>query len=142
MKPSKLFIASIFFLGLFTTGNMFMADMWSNHDVQSDTSVTVEKEYSNIEQKVRGGNQSIYNTVRTLSTDQGGVLDAASAGLLLVPRTASTLLSPVTANINILSTTAQAFPTFIPAPVVTLLQLLLIAAASFGVLSLALGVKA
>lgn len=118
-----------------------MTDMWDNHDVKSNTSLTLNKEYETMQQSVDGNNNSLRTKISTLTTDQGGILDAASAGLLLVPQFIEVLATPFTALASAVNSIASAFSPWLPGWMITLIRLLIFSSIGFGILSLALGVR-
>lgn len=142
MKPSKIFLGTLLFFGLWTGGSQFMTDAWSNHDVQTDNNLTLTQDYERMQQAVDGNNNSLRTKVETLSTDQGGVIDAASAGLLLVPQFVTDVLAvPFTALAGAVNSIASAFSPWLPGWMVTLVRMIIFSTIGFAILSLALGVK-
>jgi len=141
MKPSTIFIASIMFFGLFTGGTTLMNDLWSNHDVQSDTSLTVREDYETLQKSVNGNNNSLRSKIETLSTDSGGILDAASAGLLLVPQFISVLTQPISLLVSTLGSINSAFAVFLPGWAATMIELIIVATIGYAIFSIALGVR-
>lgn len=141
MKASEIFIASILFFGLFTGGTTFMNDLWSNHDVNSETSLTVREDYDKLQQSVNSNNNSLRSKISTLSTDSGGILDAASAGLLLVPQFISVLTQPITLLVSTLGSINSAFAVFLPGWAATMIELLIVSTIGYAIFSIASGVR-
>lgn len=140
-KPSTIFIGALLFFGLWTGGNQVMTELWSNHNVQKDSSLTLNKDYNRMQNAIDGNNNSLRSKVTTLTTDQGGVLDAASAGLLLVPQFISILTVPFTALGSAVGSIGAAFSGFLPGWATTLIELLIYATIGFAIYSIALGVR-
>lgn len=134
-------MASILFFGLFTGGTTFMNDLWSEHSVQSNTSITVRENYNTLQSSVNGNNNSLRSKISTLSTDSGGILDAASAGLLLVPQFISVLTQPITLLVSTLSSINSAFAVFLPEWAATMIELLIVSTIGYAIFSIALGVR-
>jgi len=141
MKPSTVFVGAILFFGLWTGGSTVMQDLWDNHNVQSDTSVSLNKDYERMQKAVDGNNNSLRSKITTLTTDEGGVLDAASAGLLLVPQFIQILTVPFTALGSAVSTIGAAFSGILPGWAVTMVEIMIYAVIGFAIYSIALGVK-
>jgi len=141
MKMSDVFIASILFFGLFTGGTQFMNDLWTNHDVQSNTSLTVREDYKELQGAVSSNNNSLRSKITTLGSDKGGILDAASAGLLLVPQFITVITKPITLLVSTLGSIHSAFSVFLPGWAATMIELVIISTIAYAIFSIATGVR-
>lgn len=140
-RPSTIFIGALLFFGLWTGGNQVMTDLWSNHNVQKDSSLTLNQDYEKMQNAIDGNNNSLRAKITKLSTDEGGIVDAASAGLLLVPQFISILTVPFTALGSAVGAIGSAFSAFLPGWAVTLVEMLIYATIGFAIYSIALGVR-
>lgn len=136
--PSSIYVAMVVFFALATGGSMFMSDGYSNHNVSDNTSVKITDGYDQLQNDVRGNN-SLRSKIETLGSSQGGILDAASAGILIVPQFLSVLIKPVGIMVGTIHATALEFAFFIPDWLVIFVELITVTSVSFAVLSLVLG---
>lgn len=136
--PSSIYVAAVLFFALTTGGSMFMSDGYSNHNVSDNTSVQVSQQYDNLQDDIRGNN-SLRSKIETLGSSQGGILDAASAGILIVPQFLSVLIQPVGILANTIHNSAIEFAFFVPDWIVIFAELITVVGVSFAVLSLVLG---
>lgn len=141
MRISKIFLASLLFFGLFAGGQTVMGDLWSSHDVQSNTSLTIRDDYQQIQNDLSSENNSIRSKIERLDVRQSGVLDAASAGILLVPQLIGVLISPITSLLGALTSVTSTFTVFLPGWAATLVELIIISTVVFAILWLLLGVR-
>jgi hypothetical protein len=79
--------------------------------------------------------------ISTVTSDQGSIVDTASAGILIVPDTLSLLTQPIGIATSTLNSVTAAFPTLIPGWLATMLRLVLVAAIGFGIFRVLLGVS-
>jgi hypothetical protein len=136
LNPSSAFITLIVAFGLFTGGTIFMGSTFDKHNVQQEQDLTVDKQYDKIQNNTRQLDQRL----ETVTSDQGSVVDTASAGILIVPDTLSLLVQPIGIATQTLGSISSAFPALIPSWLQTMLQLTIIAAIGFGIFRVLLGV--
>lgn len=136
MNPSSAFITLIVAFGLFTGGSAFMGSVFDKHNVEKSQDVSIDKEYDDLQGKTRAVDEKL----ETVTSDQGNLLETASAGILIVPDTLNLLLEPVSIATSTIGEISNAFPTLIPDWLSTMLTLIIIAAVGFGVLRILIGV--
>lgn len=138
MRLSEIFVASVLFFGLFTTGAGFTNSLFEKQDVQDASSVGIQEDYNQLQNKIKGGNNSLQSKLNEISRPDSGALEKASAGLLLVPQFLDVLTTPFKILSSAVDGIAQSYA-FIPAGFVTVLEILIIVSVGFAVLGLAIG---
>lgn len=136
VDPSTAFVSLIVLFGLFTGGTVFMGDLFDKHNVQGEQKVAVQGEYQDLQNQTRDIDQNL----QELTSDQGSLLDTASAGILIVPRTIGLLLQPLQIATATVGGVSSAFPALIPDWFATMMTLLLLAGVGFGIFRILLGV--
>lgn len=91
LNPSSAFVILLVGFGLFTGGTVFMGSAFEKHNVEQTQNLTVDKQYDNLQDQTRQLDQRI----STVTSDQGSIVDTASAGILIVPDTLSLLTQPI-----------------------------------------------
>jgi len=137
LNPSSAFVILLVGFGLFTGGTVFMGSAFEKHNVEQTQNLTVDKQYDNLQDQTKQLDQRI----STVTSDQGSIVDTASAGILIVPDTLSLLTQPIGIATSTLNSVTAAFPTLIPGWLATMLRLVLIAAIGFGIFRVLLGVS-
>jgi hypothetical protein len=91
LNPSSAFVILLVGFGLFTGGTVFMGSAFEKHNVDQSQNLTVDKQYNNLQDQTKQLDQRI----STVTSDQGSIVDTASAGILIVPDTLSLLTQRV-----------------------------------------------
>jgi len=138
LNPSSAFVILLVGFGLFTGGTVFMGSAFQKHNVDQTQgqNLTLDKQYEDIQDTTR----SLDQRISTVTSDQGSIVDTASAGILIVPDTLSLLVKPIGIATSTLDSITAAFPTLIPGWLATTMRLIIIAAVLFGVFRILLGV--
>ena len=146
MKPSDIYISFFVFLALFTGFTGFQTSLYDNHNVESQTTVSVDQEFEQAQRNLGVGefqnnSESLYYKIANPKERTGiGVVDQAVAGILVVPRFIDVMLSPI----NILSSFIdgmQAQYSWIPGFIFIAVEGSLYILLGFAVLSVYLGIK-
>lgn len=141
MRLSEIFFGSVVFFFIFTAGSTFTTSLFEDQQVQDNTSLAVENEYDDLQNTIKGSNNSIQSKLSKLQEPESGVIDSAAAGLLLVPEFINVLTAPMSILSSALDGIALQF-SFVPQSFVTFLKIMIVAGIGFAVFSIAIGKQA
>lgn len=109
-----------------------MNDLFSSHDVESNTSVEIEQEYTELSDKVdrAAANQE--------QLTQGDNIVERSAGLYVVPRFIDILTTPLGIVDSTLDSISASYPSLVPGWVTGLLKTIIYGTLFFGMIGMML----
>jgi len=137
LNPSSAFVILLVMFGLFTGGNIFMGSAFDRHNVEQTQNLTVDKNYQNLQDQT----EKLDQRIRTVTGDEGGLFETASAGILIVPDTFRLLTQPIGIASKTLGSVSEAYPNLLPNWLVSMLELVVIGAIGFGIFRVLLGVS-
>jgi hypothetical protein len=114
-----------------------MSDVFDKHNVQGEKDFEVQKKYGEIEED----SEQLDQKLSDLTGDDNSLVDTASAGITILPKTLELLLEPLGLVQKTIGGLSSAYPTLIPNWFATMLKLLSIGAIGLGVFRVLLGLN-
>lgn len=146
MRPSQVFIAATVFLALYVGGTTFLTSLYTNHNVQDQTSLQITQEYDELQKDIGVGQYqnesgSLYSIIKGREFNSGNLVQDVVAGLLVVPKFIDILLTPIDIVDSTLNGLQQEF-SYLPSWIFLTLKILIYSTLLYGVFGLIIGMRA